>query len=361
MANAFKIRIFILALFIACLTYALFLSQTPFALEKSLDKPQEKEKYTRNYISIVGSSTVYPFAAAIAERFGHEKDYKTPTVESTGTGGGFKLFCAGIGYKYADFVNASRRIEASEVRRCNENGIREIGEIKIGYDGIVIANSLDGKKINLSKQEIFLALSEKVFLNNKLVKNPYKKWSQIASHLPNIDIRVYGPPASSGTRDAFVELVMQDACMNMEGFVFAYADKKVRQKNCSVIRSDGAFIEAGENDNLILQKLRNDKDAFGIFGYSFLEENKNNIQAATLDHVEPDFSSIIQGRYKISRPLFIYFKKEHFGLVPNMKEFVQEIIKKSTLSKDGYLVQKGLIPLNDFEIDELRDRISHDL
>lgn len=359
MANALKTRIFILATFIACLTFALFLSQSPFASEKSSKK--EETNYSRDYISIVGSSTVYPFTASIAERFGHERNYKTPTVESTGTGGGFKLFCGGVGYKYPDFSNASRRIEVSEIKKCNENGVKQIGEIKIGYDGIVIANSLKGKKINLSKQEIFLALSEKVFINNKLVKNPYKKWSDISKSLPNIAIRVYGPPASSGTRDAFVELVMQDACMNMEGFVFAYADKKVRQKNCSVIRSDGAFIEAGENDNLILQKLRNDKDAFGIFGYSFLEENKNNIQAATLDNVEPDFSSIIQGRYKISRPLFIYFKKEHFGLVPNMKEFVQEIIKKSTLSKDGYLVQKGLIPLSDFEIDELKDRILGDL
>ncbi len=325
----------------------------------------------RKHISIVGSSTVYPFAAMIAEEFGRNskaknsksQTFKTPIVESTGTGGGFKLFCSGIGYNYPDFSDASRSIEKSEIEKCHEKGITGIGEIKIGYDGIVLANSVDGKKYHLTKKQIFLALAEKIPdpKTNKLVNNFYQKWNEIDANLPAVNIAVYGPPSTSGTRDAFVELVMDEVCVNMKEFVENFADKKVRQKKCHVIRSDGKFIEAGENDNLIVQKLRNDHDALGIFGFSFLEENREVIQSAMIDNVNPSFENIALGHYKVSRPLFIYYKKEHLDLIPGMREFIKEIISLDTIGKDGYLMQKGLIPLTDFETKKVRDEVMKNL
>jgi phosphate transport system substrate-binding protein len=317
----------------------------------------------RAHIHMVGSSTLYPFSATIAETFGRDTEFKTPVVEATGTGGGFKLFCSGVGYRYPDFSNASRRIEKSELGKCQENGVKDVVEIKIGYDGIVLANSTLGRKYNLTKKQIFLALAARVPhpKTHQLVENPYKKWSEIDPTLPNINIAIYGPPTTSGTRDAFVELVMEDVCTKMPEFLSAFFDKKTRQKKCHVIRSDGHFIEAGENDNLIVQKLKNDVDALGIFGFSFLEENHGVIQAATIDAVLPTFDSIVSGHYSVSRPLFIYFKKQHLDLVAGMREFIEEIISKNTIGNDGYLLQKGLIPLTDFEMKKVRDDVMREL
>lgn len=314
----------------------------------------------RSHIQIVGSSTVYPFAAVIAETFGRDTDYRTPIVEATGTGGGFKLFCSGVGYSYPDLSNASRAIKASEIKRCRENGINNVEGIKIGYDGIVLASSMSSQKFKLSKKHIFLALADKVPSKNgkKLVSNPYEKWSDIDPKLPKIDIAIYGPPPTSGTRDAFVELVMEKSCKNLKAFKVAYPDSKKRKKICHLIRSDGKFIEAGENDNLIVQKLKANDDSLGIFGFSFLQENKDSIQAASINNVEPSFSSIVSGSYKVSRPLFLYFKGEHLDLVPGMREFVKEIISNNTIGSDGYLLQKGLIPLSDWETKKMRDRIA---
>ncbi|MBU6140134.1 MAG: substrate-binding domain-containing protein [Proteobacteria bacterium] len=308
------------------------------------------ESKQRTHLQVVGSSTVYPFTAVIAETFGRDTEFKTPIIESTGTGGGFKLFCSGIGYDYPDFSNASRRIEKSEVARCAEHGIKEVVEIKIGYDGIVLANLNSGKKFSLTKDQIFLALAQKVpnKINGELISNPYQKWSEINSKLPNTNITIYGPPTTSGTRDAFIELVMEEPCKKLT---------KISKKKCGVMRSDGHFIEAGENDNLIVQKLMHDSDALGIFGFSFLEENHQIIKSAEIDGVTPNFESIVSGAYPVSRPLFIYFKKEHLNLVPGMKEFVQEIVSKNTIGKDGYLLQKGLIPLTDLEIKKVRDEV----
>lgn len=316
----------------------------------------------RNYVNIVGSSTVYPFTATIAEKFGKRyRRFRTPTVEATGTGGGMKLFCSGIGHKYPDFVNASRKIKASEVKNCRENGINKISEIKIGYDGIVLANSIEGKKINLSKTQLFFALASKIPQNGKLVPNPITNWSQIHKSLPDQEIRIYGPPPTSGTRDAFVELVMEDFCVKNKIFKAKYPNKKVRKKICHTIRSDGHFIEAGENDNLILQKLRNDSEAFGIFGYSFVGENKNTIQAATINYIEPNSKTIASSKYKISRPLFIYFKQEHLPLIKGMKEFVQTILSQDAIGQEGYLTQKGLIPLSNYKYSKMRAKILKEL
>ena len=307
----------------------------------------------RSHIQIVGSSTVYPFVSTIAETFGRETQFKTPIVEATGTGGGFKLFCSGIGYDFPDFVNASRKIKPSEKEKCAKNNIN-VGEIKIGYDGIVLANSVNGQKYNLTKSQIFLALSAKV-PNDKgeLVDNFYKNWQEIDKNLPKIKIAIYGPPSTSGTRDAFVELVMLDVCIKNPIFIKNYSDEKVLHKKCQIIRSDGAFIEAGENDNLIVQKLKNDKDALGIFGFSFIQENQNSIQPSLINNATPTLENIVSGVYKISRPLYIYYKKEHLNLIDGMKEFIAEIVNKNTLGNEGYLLQTGLIPLSNQEIEKI--------
>lgn len=317
--------------------------------------------YKRNYIQIVGSSTVYPFMAVIAETFGRETKFKTPIIESTGTGGGFKLFCSGVGYEFPDFVNASRVVKKSELEKCAQNNIT-LGEIKIGYDGIVLANSVSGVKYNLSTEHIFLALAEKI-PNSKgeLVNNFYKKWREIDKNLPDIAIKIYGPPSTSGTRDAFVELVMISVCDKNLTMVNKYPDKDLRHKKCQIIRSDGVFVEAGENDNLIVQKLKNDHDALGIFGYSFLQENKNVIQSAQINNVLPNLSNIIAGRYKISRPLYIYYKKSHLNLIMGMREFIAEIVNKNTLGTNGYLLQTGLIPLSDQEIAKMEGELRKNL
>ena len=318
----------------------------------------------RKHIHIVGSSTLYPFMAVIAENFGRDDEFKTPVVEATGTGGGFKLFCAGIGVEFPDFVNASRKIQNSEIQKCTQNGVKKIVEIKIGYDGIVLANSKTQSKYQFSLAQIFLAIAKEI-PNPKnpqqLIANPYKKWREIDENLPDKNIAIYGPPSTSGTRDAFVELVLQKVCLQLPAFVKTYSDEKLRAKKCQLIRSDVIFIEAGENDNLIVQKLKNNQDALGIFGFSFLEENYQLLQASIIDNIEPSFESIINGNYKISRPLFVYFKKEHLDLIASMRQFIEEIISKNTLGNEGYLLQKGLIPLTDLELQAVKEQIEIDL
>lgn len=313
--------------------------------------------FARNHIKMTGSSTVYPFATIIAEEFGDISKFKTPIVEATGTGGGIKIFCFGVGENYPDFANASRQIKDSEIEQCAKNNIALPVEIKIGYDGIVLANVKGSKKANLTKEQIFLALADKVPSHGKLIKNPYQKWSEIAPSLPNVEIAVYGPPPTSGTRDAFVELVLEEACVDLVEFKEAYQDKDVRKKTCKIIRSDGKFIEAGENDNLIVQKLKNNQDALGIFGFSFLQQNSHIIQGAKIDNIEPIFSTIISGEYKVSRPLFIYFKKEHLSKVLGMKEFIEEIVSEDALGEEGYLAERGLIPMTKKELEDVRAKV----
>jgi phosphate transport system substrate-binding protein len=313
--------------------------------------------FARDHIKITGSSTVYPFTTIIAEEFGNLTKFKTPIVESTGTGGRMKLFCSGIGENYPDFTNASRAIKASEVARCRKNGISKPTEIKIGYDGIVLANSKKSKKASLTKKQIFLALANKIPSNGKLIKNPHQKWSDVDKTLPNTKITVYGPPPTSGTRDAFVELVMEKACVKLPEFVKAYPNKKSRKKACHIMRIDGRFIEAGENDNLIVQKLKNDSNALGIFGFSFLQQNSGSVQGAKINNVQPTFDNIIDGKYGVSRPLFIYLKKEHIGKVPGVKEFAKEIVSEDTIGEEGYLVDRGLIPMTESEFQKIRARV----
>jgi len=304
---------------------------------------------SRDYISIVGSSTVYPFATVVAEQFGKTTRFKTPKIESTGSGGGLKLFCAGVGINDPDITNASRRIKKSEYETCQKNGIKEIVEVKIGYDGITIANSKKATRFKLTRKDIFLALAKQVpdpKGGETLVDNPYRTWNQVDPALPNVRIEVLGPPPTSGTRDAFDELAMEGGCRKFEWIkAMKHADKKKYKAVCQSIREDGAYIEAGENDNLIVQKLEANPDALGVFGFSYLDQNTDKIQGSLVDGVAPEFDSIADGSYPVSRPLFFYVKKAHVGKVPGIKEYLAEWIKDSTWGDEGYLADKGLIPM----------------
>jgi phosphate transport system substrate-binding protein len=306
----------------------------------------------RDQIRIVGSSTVFPFSTAVAEQFGKSTKFKTPVVESTGSGGGLKLFCAGVGEEHPDITNASRRIKMSEYETCTKNGVT-MTEVKIGFDGIVMANAKSGPTFSLTKPQIFLALAKQVpGSDGKLIPNPYKTWNQIDPSLPNEPIEVLGPPPTSGTRDAFVELAMEDGAKAFESIKALTGD--AFKAVAHAMREDGAFIEAGENDNLIVQKLGANPKAVGIFGYSFLDQNADKIKGAKLDGVEPTFENISSGEYELSRPLFFYVKKQHVGSIPGIPEYVAEFTSERAWGPDGYLIDKGLIPLSDAERKAMR-------
>jgi phosphate transport system substrate-binding protein len=304
----------------------------------------------RDYVSIVGSSTVYPFATVVAERFGRATDFKTPKIESTGTGGGFKLFCDGIGVQHPDITNASRRVKRSEVQNCIDHGVDRIVEVKLGYDGIVVANSRQAPQLSLTLEHLYLALAKDVpdpESGAHLVPNPYMRWSQIDPSLPDVRIEVYGPPPTSGTRDAFLELAMEPGC---SGFPAIEAlDDDAFTRACHTIREDNLYIASGENDNLIVQKLDANPDALGIFGYSFLEQNSDQVQGSLINGVEPTFDAIADEDYPISRPLFFYVKAAHVGVIPGIREFLAEFTSDSAWGEYGYLSDKGLVPLPDDE------------
>ena len=321
------------------------------ALGLSLGGPAQAEG-GRDYLSIVGSSTVYPFSSVVAEQFGKSGNFKTPKVESTGTGGGVKLFCGGVGVQHPDIVNASRKMKKTEFEACQKAGVTEIAEVKIGFDGIVVAYSKKSKaNWQLTSKEIYLALAKRVPDpaspdSETLVENPYKTWNQINPAFPKAKIEVLGPPPTSGTRDAFSELALEHGC---ESFPWLKAKKESDNaffKNvCMTVRQDGGYIEAGENDNLILQKLGATPTTLGIFGYSYLEQNKDKVKAALVDGVEPTYETIADGQYSISRPLFFYVKKGHIGLIPGIAEFTNEFASEKAFGEEGYLMEKGLIPL----------------
>lgn len=310
----------------------------------------------REQIRIVGSSTVFPFSTAVAENFGKATNFKTPVVESTGTGGGMKLFCAGIGEGTPDITNASRRIKKSEYESCTKNGVG-ITEVRIGFDGIVLANAKSTKRLALSKQEIYLALAKQVpGPDGKLIDNPYQAWNEINPALPATKIEVLGPPPTSGTRDAFVELAMEGGAKTFDTLkALKKEDKKAFKAVAHTLREDGAYIEAGENDNLIVQKLEANPKAVGIFGFSFLDQNTDRLQGAAVDGVEPTFENIAAGDYGVSRSLYFYVKQQHVDQVPGIKEFVAEFTSDRAGGEDGYLVDKGLIPLPAADRKAMRD------
>ena len=307
-------------------------------------------------IEVVGSSTVYPFTTVAAERFSQINGFSTPKVESTGTGGGLKLLCAGEGFRYPDIANASRAIKPSEIDLCDSNGLKKPVEVKIGYDGIVIAHSHGNSDWVLSRTDLFRALARSLpAADGSLQPNPHANWSDIHADLPAWPIRVYGPPPTSGTRDAFVELTMEEGCEGVE-----HIDQVAKEQHdalCTAIREDGAFIEAGENDNLIIQRLVANPDTLGIFGYSFLEENSDMVKGIAVDGVEPSFEAIEAEQYPLARPLFIYVKSEHFGLKSELLDFVHFYVSDDSLGEDGFLLDRGLVPLPAAERKAVRDSL----
>ena len=337
----------IISLGIALLSTALFLGNNAAA---------------RDQINIVGSSTVYPFATVVAEHFGRNSSFKTPKIESTGSGGGFKLFCEGLGIKTPDITNASRRIKQKEVDLCRNNGVTGVMEVKVGYDGIVLASANDSVAMSVTLQQIFLALAKKVPNpdgSETLVANPYKTWKDIDASLPDAKIKVLGPPPTSGTRDAFAELALEGGCKKFSWIkAMKKADKKAYKKLCHTMREDGAYIEAGENDNLIVQKLKANPNAFGVFGFSFLDQNADAVKGATVNGSLPTFDNIANGSYAVSRALYFYVKKDHVGIIPGIKEYMAEFINDRASGSEGYLADRGLIPMPSQEKAELSMAVS---
>jgi phosphate transport system substrate-binding protein len=309
----------------------------------------------RDQIRIVGSSTVYPFTTAVAEQFSRTGG-KAPVVESTGTGGGMKLFCAGIGTQHPDGSNASRRITKAEFDDCKKNGVTDIVEIKVGFDGLTIANSKRGPDLKLTKEQVFMALAKNVpGPDGKLIANPNKTWSDVNAALPNIKIEVLGPPPTSGTRDSFHELVMEPGAEAIASLkALKTSDRKAFDAAWKQLREDGGYVEAGENDNLIVQKLDANPNSVGIFGFSFLEENTAKIKGATINGVAPTFEGIADGKYTVARPLFVYIKKQHVGVIPGLDKFMAEYVSDKAIGEDGYLGRKGLVSLPKAELAKVR-------
>lgn len=316
----------------------------------------------RDHIKIVGSSTVFPYTQAVAEDFARKTGKKPPVVESTGTGGGMKIFCQGVGESHPDITGASRAMKKSEWELCKKNGVTDITEVQIGYDGLSLAQSRQGALQNLTETQIYLALSAEVPRDGKLVKNPYRLWSDIDKSLPKVKIVAYGPPPTSGTRDAFVELAMHDGCKALpyfkakKGELDKKAFKNLIKAKCTPMRQDGPFIEAGENDNLIVQRLAKDPNAIGIFGYSFLFENQDKLRAVKVNGKSPSLETIADGSYDIARPLFFYIKNAHRKVVPGLNDFVLEYTSSDAMGKDGYLSERGLVSLPDGELKKVQDR-----
>jgi phosphate transport system substrate-binding protein len=344
----------------------------------------------RDSVSVVGSSTVYPFSTIVAERFGRGSNFKAPKIESTGTGGGLKLFCAGVGANTPDITNASRRIKQGEYDSCQANGVKDVIEVPIGYDGIAIANSTKRPQLDLQLKDVFLALAKDIpGPDGKLIPNPNKSWKDVNPALPATRIEVLGPPPTSGTRDAFAELAMgggAKALVDLKALAELPADQAdgikavmarlgipagvydaLLQKNgkppkgedifvtvAYAIREDGAYIEAGENDNLIVQKLEANPDGVGVFGFSFLEENADKVQGAKVDGVVPDFDTIADATYPVARSIYFYIKGAHVGKIPGIQEYAIEFTSNKAMGEDGYLTERGLIPLDEDKLKQVQ-------
>ena len=327
------------------------------------------EAQSRDQIRITGSSSVFPFATTVAEEFGRSSRFKSPIVEGIGTGGGLKLFCNGLGAGTPDIVNASRPIKPSELAQCRRNGVTDIIEVKFGYDGIVIASSKSAPHFRLTLRDLYLALAANVPApgtdgSGPFIPNPYIRWNEINSSLPDQIITILGPPPTSGTRDAFNESVMTAGCITFLGLKdLQVRDPLAQQRRCQAIREDGVYVESGENDNLIVQKLLANDQAVGIFAFSFLDQNNDVLQAADIavtgdDFVTPTFDDIASGRYPIYRSLFFYVKKAHIQSIPGIQDFLEEFTSDQALGDFGYLTDRGLIPLLPDERAEYRQVVN---
>ena len=317
--------------------------------------------FARDTIKIVGSSTVYPYATVVAERFG-KSGFNTPVIESTGTGGGMKLFCAGVGTDHPDVTNASRKIKSKEIALCESNGVTDIIEIVIGNDGLTLAHSLDANDADFTQEQLYLAIAAMVpspgNFNVKLIENPYEKWSDIDSSLPDHKIEILVAPPTSGTRDAWNSLIMKKGCKAAGAYkLWEDAGEKAKKK-CAVVREDGRVIEAGENDTLIVQKLAEDPERFGYFGYSYLLANEDKIKSAAITGILPTLAGIQDYSYPIARPLQFYVKKAHIGVVPGIEEFLAAFTSENAMGEDGYLTDIGLVALSDGDASDIRARVA---
>lgn len=309
----------------------------------------------RDFVYVVGSSTVYPFATIVAERFGRATRFRTPKVESTGSGGGIKLFCDGVGVAFPDVVNASRRITAAELRQCRANGVSSVVEVKVGYGGIVLGSASGAPNLNVTRRQLYLALAKRVPTSaaGETIENPHRVWSDIDAALPNLPILVLGPPPTSGTRDAFVNLVFETGCRLTPWIAeLENSDQARFRALCHPVREDGAYVEAGENDNLVVQRLIANPRAFGVLGFGSLDQNAARIKAAIIDGGRPTFESILSAEYPLSRPLFFYVKKAHVPVIPGLREFLREFSSERAWGDDGYLTYRGLVPQSRSERDE---------
>ena len=309
---------------------------------------------SRDQIQIVGSSTVFPYTQAVAEQFANQSKFSSPVVESTGTGGGMKIFCEGVGAQTPDITGASRAMKPSEWELCQKNGVTDITEVLLGYDALSLASSQNGPDLSVTKEQLYKALAAEVPVDGEIKANPYKSWNEIDASLPAEPILVYGPPPTSGTRDAWVELVMEEGCGELAEVEALDDDRKAEV--CQRMRTDGAFVEAGENDNLIVQRLESDSSAFGIFGYSFLYENQDKLKGAEIGGVTPSETTVESGEYPVSRPLFVYIKNAHRQAIPGLNEFVAEYVSENAMGQDGYLLDRGLVPLKNEKLKEVEDK-----
>ncbi|MBU4434230.1 MAG: substrate-binding domain-containing protein [Alphaproteobacteria bacterium] len=300
----------------------------------------------RDYVWAAGSSTVFPFSTRVAENYAKKTGNKSPKIESLGTGGGLKMFCGGMGEKFPDIANASRPMKKSEFEACQAKGVKDIIELKIGFDGIVVAMDKKAPDFNFKLEQLYLGLADKTLRGGQLVKNPYKDWNQIGANLPNTRILVYGPPPTSGTRDAWIELVMENGAKTFPTLSkLKDSDEKSFKAEVSPLRTDGGWIDAGENDNAIIGTIQKTPSALGVFGYSYLEQNANTIKAASVNGVKPTIQTITSGAYPISRSLYIYVKKSQIGVTPGLSEFLGEFVSDAATGRGGYLQSRGLIPL----------------
>ena len=330
---------------------AIYLGTAALALTATAAVAQSREQ-----IRIVGSSTVFPYTQAVSEQFAAMTGGAAPVVESTGTGGGMQIFCGGVGPDHPDITGASRAMKQSEFELCQQNGVDSVTEVLIGFDGLSVAHAQSAPDMDLTKAQLFQGLAAEVEVDGEIVANPYTNWSEIDASLPDMPITVFGPPPTSGTRDAFVELVMLEGCEEFEAI--AALEEDAMEDTCSRMRQDGPFIEAGENDNLIVQRLNADPNALGIFGYSFLYENSDTLKAVAIDGVAPSTETIADASYGVSRPLFFYVKNAHKGVIPGLEEFVTEYVSEESFGEGGYLSERGLIPLSAEERDATRAAVS---
>lgn len=304
----------------------------------------------RDQVRIVGSSTIYPLTTRVAEYFARLHHQLAPVVESTGTGGGFKLFCEGIGPSYADIVDASRPITAEEQANCAKNSVSDIAELKIGYDGIVLLAAQKSPAISLTSKQIYLALAREIPVNGKMIKNPFHRWSEISPSLPDMAIRVYGPPPTSGTRDLFGELLLDHGCSAFPVLsTMEKTDPGVFHQMCRTLRDDGAYINAGENDQMVIRKLQDDPSSFGVMGFNTLQRDHFAVRGISIDGIAPTYTNILDGSYRGSRALYLYVKSAHLELVKTLADFISTYMSTQVIGKDGFLTEDGLVPLHDSE------------